>query len=150
MNPPLTLLPCSSSGRQFVPDYNLAPAPSGGISEVSTARCAERANEAEAQRGELKNSRGVSITEITSGRLSWAQAFGGRNPLLSDDRRRQRRRALLSPKSLCSKAVAGAFSCGTGELLVVNVGGREIGDQIRPWNYVDGVELTLVAHGRPA
>ncbi len=29
---------------------------------------------------------GVSITEITSGRLSWARASGGRNPLLSDDR----------------------------------------------------------------
>jgi hypothetical protein len=66
---------------------------------VSTARRAERANEAEAQRGDLKNSRGVSITEITSGRLSWARAFGGRNPLLSDDRPRQRRRALSSPKS---------------------------------------------------
>ena len=41
--------------RQYVltpPDvlHNLAPAPSGGVSEVSTARSAERASEAEAQR----------------------------------------------------------------------------------------------------
>ena len=59
--------------------------PAGALAKqhCEERRAGERSG---AQGGESDEMRGVSITAITSGRLSWAQAFGGRNPLLSDDR----------------------------------------------------------------